>query len=191
METLSRGNVAYDLSAFDRRYRVREAVRGAQAETIPVNRPYRETVARPDAVPERVEAERVRVRKQAKAHAQRFPVFGAVGFIAIIAMMLMVVHSYVQLNEFSTRAYKMRIELDTLKNEEARLRADFEQKMNLNEVEDYAVGHLGMTKPLREQIGYLDSSGSDNVEVLTEEKESERVLAKIGDGLSLVLEYFS
>lgn len=143
---LKRGqDIAFDLSHFDRRTAVRRAV---AVEAMPV----REKVQRKAAAK--------------RASSARVSLFTFASFVMAMGLLLMIVYSYVQLSELSESAAGLEKQLQTLKNEEAVMISDYEERVSLKEVEDIAVNRLGMVKPEQDQVKYLDLSGGDHSVVL-------------------------
>lgn len=139
-------SVAHDLSRFDNRMRVRTAVAEEQLQT--------------QAVTQVLEREREKVALPISA-------WSIVCFMAVVAVICLILYSYVQAHELSVQAATLQREIDALSEEEGRLHVTYNQKINLDEVERIAVEELGMAKPSREQIVYVDNTGTDTGTVLS------------------------
>ncbi|MDR3206908.1 MAG: cell division protein FtsL [Oscillospiraceae bacterium] len=139
--------VAYDLSRFDNRARVREAV---AAESVPVQ-----------ALP--VRAPRPGTRTQPVG---RLSLWTVLAFMTAMALMFFIVYSYMRLTELSTEAKGLSSQIAALKKEEAILVLQKNSMIDLKEVERIATDELGMVKPNRAQVIYIDLSGRDHAEVL-------------------------
>lgn len=159
------GMVARDLSRFDSRKSVREA--------------YKKSVASaPAAAIPRVQQ---KSSKKAKSQITFFSVFS---FIAIVSLCFATISGYVQINEIATETSKASSLLTKLKNDEVSLRNNIEKKLNLKVIEDRAKA-LGMIKPDREQIVYLNMSGGDKAKVLRSNSENPGIFASISTGTSI------
>ncbi|MDR2671271.1 MAG: cell division protein FtsL [Oscillospiraceae bacterium] len=137
-------NVAQDLSRFDNRRRVREAV----AQDI-------------------LEQSAVRTRAQSRVK-EKVHVSGwmLLGFATFAASMFIVVHSHVRLAELSAETGALQREISSLKQEGSLLQKLGDGKVNLAEIERIATEELGMTKPTRDQVIYIDLSDGDRAVVL-------------------------
>ncbi|MDR0671379.1 MAG: cell division protein FtsL [Oscillospiraceae bacterium] len=136
--------VARDLSRFDNRRRVREAV----AQDI-------------------LEQSAAKVRAQSRAK-EKIHVSGwmLLGFATFAASMFTVVHSHVRLAELSAESGALSREISTLKQEESLLKKLGDGKVDLAEIGRIATEELGMTKPTRDQVIYIDLSDGDRAVVL-------------------------
>ncbi|NLD88372.1 MAG: hypothetical protein GX633_08980, partial [Clostridiales bacterium] len=116
--TSTNESVAYDLSRFDRRRIVREAVRqDDETEKKPVRRPM------------------------PRAKISYLTILFYFIVAAVAASMLI---SYVSLFELTVNTAARKDELEVLRNENIRLNADMEKRYNLGDIETYATDTLGM-----------------------------------------------
>ncbi|MDR1158717.1 MAG: septum formation initiator family protein [Oscillospiraceae bacterium] len=137
-------NVAQDLSRFDNRRRVREAV----AQDI-------------------LEQSAVKTRAQSRAKEKvRVSGWMLLGFATFAASMFVVVHSHVRLAELSAETGALSREIASLKQEASLLQKLGDGKVNLAAIERIATEELGMTKPTRDQVIYIDLSDGDHAVVL-------------------------
>ena len=140
--TRSDGNAAYDL------YR----------------NPWNESTARELELPELPElpqqrpADRERVVVKARAEIS---VTAVLGFVAVLALLVMVISGYVRLYELSSDHADLADELTALQAEQDRLEASYESKLDMEQIETVAASELGMHVPGADQIVYLDMSGED------------------------------
>lgn len=87
-------------------------------------------------------------------------------FICAMALLLFIVYSYMELSQLN-RAYLQNAKfLQDLKKDESELTRKVEAGVSLSEVEAYAVGELGMVKPSRDQIVYINLAGEDHAEII-------------------------
>ncbi len=144
----SNESIGYDLSRFDRRLRVRQAIENEQAATGV-----------------RVTA-RTQARSETKARSVRLPamVTIALSAVVVLAVMFLTVLNYVELNELSIARANMQNELSELKNAEAKLQIEYDRGLNSRELEEQASA-LGMVMPASDQITYIGISKADHAEI--------------------------
>jgi hypothetical protein len=71
-----------------------------------------------------------------------------------------------ELSQLSRANQRASIELQSLKREENALLRRVETGVSLREVEEFAIGQLGMVKPTREQFVFIGSPSADRAEVV-------------------------
>ncbi|MDR0381191.1 MAG: hypothetical protein LBH86_04275 [Oscillospiraceae bacterium] len=136
--------VAQDLSRFDNRRRVREAV----AQDI-------------------LEQSAAKVRAQPRVkETVRISGWMLLGFATFAVSMFIVVYSNVRLAELSSKTGALSREIAELKQEESLLQKLGDSKVNMAEIERIATEELGMIKPTRDQVIYIDLSDGDHAVVL-------------------------
>lgn len=144
------GSIAYDLSRFDKRRRVRDAL---ELEPVAVPRP----IAKP--------GERINTAVKTKAQ----PVVSAstiIGFIMIGVLMFCLVLNYMRLNELNIKVASLQKDYTELKGRAAILRVENEKKYSKIRIEDLAQ-NLGMTRPTNDQIVYINMSQPDTGVILS------------------------
>lgn len=141
------GSVAYDLSRFDNRRNVREAVLEAPEERR-VSR-ERETAPR----------ERLSLR-----------VILMYALIAGLAALL--ISNYMTLTIMTDDLSTLTRTLEDLKNEEVILQKQYDQRYILNDIETYAVNNLGMVKLESNMMEYIELSNPDTITMIDPYKES-------------------
>ena len=164
--------LAYDLSRFDRRTAVRRVYE--QADALPV-RPAlrRRAVARPGVF-------------------TRVSFFAVASFVMVIGLLLLIVYSYVQLSELSEKSTTLKNQYNKLKDDETVMLMASEQRINLKDVEDYAVNKLGMVKPEQDQMIYLDLSGDDHAEVVeSPQKDASAFLEGLSHALGGIVSFIN
>ena len=113
------------------------------------------------------------------------------GLVLAALLLLMVVHSYVQLYETTGRVDELTEQLAEAREDTAKLRSTYESRIDLAAIEARAK-ELGMTLPSSRQTVYLNVAGADHAEVLRVDERS--YLEKTWDALTGsfrgVLEYF-
>ena len=101
--------------------------------------------------------------------AGQVSLFAVVGFLAVAFFAALVLLSCVQLTVLSDQIVALRGQYASLKEEEARLLAQYELTFDLKSIEAAVTADGRMVKPQSSQIYYMDLSGSDSVEVYGEE----------------------
>ena len=82
------------------------------------------------------------------------------------ALFMVMVASYVRINEFTVRIEQLQSSLEKLKNERSDLSIELDQKNNLQEIQEYAVNVLGMVKIDKLAKKYITVEVEDKIEVL-------------------------
>lgn len=141
------GNVAYDLSRFDNRRNVREAVLEAPEER-------------------RVSREREAVPRERLS-------IGVIFMYALIAgLAALLISSYMTLTIMTDDLSTLSGTLEDLKNEEVILQKQYDQRYILNDIETYAVNNLGMVKLESNMMEYIELSNPDTITMIDPYKES-------------------
>ena len=149
--------IGMDLARFDRRTRVREAVAGDPVRAVPVAAP----------------------KPIARVKLGVSPV-SVLLFMFMICGVLFVVFSYAQLSALNGTITRTAGELQTAAKEQKVLTAALESRIKLDEISEIAVRDFGFVKLDRRQIIYVDMSGKERAEVLT----NVSLINKIRDGVS-------
>ncbi len=144
---VSRG--AYDGSA------VRQLEREEVLQPRPQVRPRKRALTRP----------KIQVREAGKVS-----VFAVTGFLAVGVFAVLLLMTYVELTVISEEVVQMKNQLETLKSEEAQLKAQYELAYDLSSIEESMVASGVMVKPQRSQILYVDLSEPDKVTYFQQEE---------------------
>ena len=165
-----------------------------------VKYPVRDNVAyKPEYIPKRQQKqpENTAQKKSAVSVRQKTRIrFGTIlVFLAVAAMMAVVVHNYMQLSELSVEASKLRKELKEQHNQADALSVKMESKMTIAEIEDYAVNRLGMIKMTRSNIEYITLTGEDRTMIIqngtvAEDGNLSYFLIGLTGGVNKLVEYF-
>ena len=100
-----------------------------------------------------------------------FPI-GAVLAIAVITVLLMMlVSDYVAINEYTREVSTLNSNLETLKREEKKLSAEYENKNDIIAIEKYAAGNLGMVQSGDVQKRYVEIGQDESVDVYEVEED--------------------
>ena len=123
---------------------------------------------RQPAAAEQAAPVRVLPRAQARKRAQPAPhlsVRGALVFVCVMALMLFIVYAYTQMAEMGSVSQNLTKDISRLQQEGSTLLRQKSDMIDLQEVERIAVEELGMVKPNRSQIIYINLSGQDHAVV--------------------------
>ncbi len=149
------GNVAYDLNY--------------QRNTVPVpdgGQPYRQPNRQRRTRNGEIARPRVRLRPR-----EAVTPFAVVGFALAAVMAILVLVSYVQLNEIYTSTVSLQSQLTELQTEGDTLKAEYEEVFNTDKLQE-AVKKAGNLSPSNSsQIVYVELSDPDNVVVFNQKEE--------------------
>ncbi len=113
------------------------------------------------------------VREEAVPAAQKrvglspLAFLGSICVAFLIALMLL---AQIQLLSISSATVELESQIAQLQERQDKLTAEYETVFNLKDVEEYALGVLGMQKPEDEQIRYLTGvSSADQAVIITQE----------------------
>ena len=151
----------------------------------PVKQPEpRETIFVNDDLREKVQSV-VRSR-------QGFSPLAVIGVLCVVLVLVMVLLAQVQLVTISRSAAQLESQIAELEAERDKLTVEYETIFNLKDVEEYAVGVLGMQEPREDQIYYLSSvSSADKAVVITNNDVTGMFSSGLDDLLASVKAYFS
>ncbi len=94
----------------------------------------------------------------------------AVGFLCAVILLAMMLLAQIQLLDIASTTVALETQIQELRDQRDKLTAEYETVFNLKDVEEYAVGVLGMQEPVDSQIGYLTGvSAEDKALIITEE----------------------
>lgn len=94
----------------------------------------------------------------------------AVGSVAAVALLVLVLLAKIQLIGISSQALACEAQISELENQHSRLTVQYEQVFNLKDVKEVATGTLGMQEPREDQIYYLTGvSSADKAVVIKRE----------------------
>lgn len=121
---------------------------------------------------------------------QSVSLLSILGFACAAVLLIFTLMAKINLTVVTDEAAALEKQLNALELEQNRLLIKYESVFNRTEIEEYAVGSLGMQRPRQEQIVYINSSAPDKAVVLEEESSSKGILDSISDVLGLIGEYF-
>ena len=117
-------------------------------------------------LPEERSVPQEQVRPRAKMAIAPFTVLG---IITAACLMVLVIFGYVQLYEATSRVSKLETQLQQLQEDQMLLRSKYETNVDLAAAEAYAAEAV-LSRPLEEQIIYLNLSGVDRTQIYHQEQ---------------------
>lgn len=159
-------------------------------DAIPAQEPEIEEPARDphERHPRTRDDAKVSIGAAARPRSAVSPV-AVLGTVLVLALMFMVVASFMKLSELSSEYVAYADTLEQLNAEGERLKIQYEGAFDLDEVERYAMSELGMIKADGDQITYVRRAAGDQAVILreTEKRSLASTLSELIDGF---LEYF-
>ena len=149
----------------------------------------------PESEPEEIPAPRERARSEERAKtavAQRAPavsLFAVFGTLFVGVLMVLVVLAQISYNEIASETARLNSQYDSLIEQERMLKIEFENVIDIKEVERYAKDTLGMSKPDTDQVAAIKGIAFDSAEII----DSSGDYAAKGDFVSFIsslIEYF-
>ena len=162
------GNVAYDLSRFDTRESVREAVQDA-------------------AEPRRPE------RTQEAAPRTRLSFTSLLMYTLIAGMAALLINNYMTLTIMTDKLSGLSRDLVNLQNEAVILQKQYDERYTLSEIEAYAVENLGMVKLENNMMEYIELSNPDTITIIDpyEENQVTGLFNRLADKLRELLSFLA
>lgn len=106
------------------------------------------------------ENEILRQKKKNKVNSKlKLSIFARLAVFFVCAMILM--YRFAAITELNYKIGSMNRKIENLRNENARMAIDIEKSADLNYVEEIAVTKLGMQRPLKNQIVYVNIEKKD------------------------------
>jgi hypothetical protein len=179
------GSNAYDLS------RIREYTHESEVpERAPANKPAVKPAVRPNpAVRQQPKA----VTRSSMKTAQKtysISLLAVIGFVVVGVMMVFVLLAHVKYNEVTSNTVKLQATLKNLTEQERKLKIQYEDAFDVNDVEQYATNVLGMSKPEDSQVSTLKSAASDKAIVVNAEKDNTTATESMATFLASLVAYF-
>lgn len=124
------------------------------------------------------------------ASAQAISPVAVVGFAIAAVLLVFSLLARAQLTAVSGECVQLETSLAQLQDSRSKLLIAYESAFNLTEIEDFAMGTLGMQKPRGDQVFYIAGEAQDRAVVLGSAGENVGVADKLGDFFSLFTSYF-
>lgn len=131
--------------------------------------------------------------RKARRPAQAKVPYGKYIFLGmcVFGVLMMIVFSYMSVNELAVQNDQMRSEIASLKGMENSLNAKKERLYNLAFVEDYAKNVLGMVKLDKSEIRYVELSNPERMTVSKPQETGSGGISNLAKSFSAVLEYLN
>ena len=156
----------------------------------PAEVPYVRPVAEPVDVP--APQEQTRSGEYAKEAVQSAPavsLFAIFGTIFAGILMIFVILAQINYNEIAGETVRLNTQLNELNEHERRLEIEFENVIDMKEVERYARDTLGMSKPGADQVAIIGGLPVDSAEIISNNDEGGST-GGLGSFITSLLEYF-
>ena len=164
---------------------------GYYGSAAPVEVPYARPYEKPVDIP--IPREQTRPDERAKEaglqHAPAVSLFALFGTVFAGILMIFVVLAQISYSEIAGETVRLSAQLSQLAEQERRLEIEFENAIDMKEVERYARDTLGMSRPDNSQVAIVRSLPIDSVEII-DAGGTEGRLSGIGSFISSLLEYF-
>ena len=112
------------------------------------------------------------------------------GSLVVVILLVLTLLAQIQLVGISQRAVALEEQITALEAEKTKLTVEYESVFNLKDVEEYAVGVLGMQEPRDDQIYYLTNVSSADKAVVISDNGTSMFSTGLEDLLSSVKAYF-
>ena len=164
----------------------------------PAYYPQEEIYETPPARPEKVRAREPlwvndSVRETARSMVrskQGFSPLALAGAICVVILIVLTLYTRIQLINISQASTDLEARITELEAEHSKLTVEYESVFNLKDVEEYAVGVLGMQEPGDDQIYYLSGVTSADKAVVISREETD-IFSGVYDLLGSFKAYFS
>lgn len=134
--------------------------------------------------------ERAAEHARAKERGQGISPAAVLAAVAVTVLLVMVLLAQVQLISLSDSSARLESRIDELETERDKLTVEYESIFNLKDVEEYAVGVLGMQEPSEDQIFYLTNVASSDRAVIITRDSTGTLSLGLEDLLSSLRSYF-
>lgn len=176
-------SAVYGSNAYDMR-RIREYYPEPKA---PEKAPHKKPEAQPAARTAPKTAPRT-AKKAQKAYG--ISLYSVVGFVFVAVMMVFVLLAHVKYNEVTNETVKLQTRLDELNSQERKLKIEYTNAFDVNDVEQYATQVLGMSKPAEDQIKTVSATAQDKAVVLKSSDDSSKKTESMVTFLASLVAYF-
>jgi len=141
--------------------------------------------------PDEVKRTKVRIRTVKSTEKKKFPLAIVFSAVACTIIFMVMIWSFVQINEETIRIEALERELKTAVAEEKELKLRLEEKNNLKKIEEYAKTQLGMVQIDQLAKKYISVSSEDKIELADGKGESDTEFFNgIGEKFRWLFEYF-
>lgn len=114
----------------------------------------------------------------------------AIGFVCAVLLLAMMLLAQIQLLDISSTTVELENQIQELRGQRDKLTAEYETVFNLKDVEEYAVGVLGMQEPVDSQISYLTGVSAEDKALIITPEETNMFSQGLEDIVASVKAYF-
>lgn len=182
------GNVAYNLDYYG------DVVAAPAPRYAP---PQRQTRPEPRTVPQTAPQVKPRVHERARVKVnvreqQAVAPFAVFGFLAVMAIAVVLLMGYIQLNDVYAETVELQSQLTELQSEGANLEARYEETFDRQTLERAVAADGTLSTPNSNQSVYIDLSEPDNAVVYSSEGGTgvAGFLQAVSNLFSYMVEYF-
>ena len=129
--------------------------------------------------------------KTAERSSQGISPLAIIGAAAVVVLLVMTLLAQIRLMNISQTAVDLENQIAALEAERDKLTVEYEAIFNLKDVEEYAVGVLGMQEPRDDQIYYLTSVASADKAVVVTDAGTDVFSLGLEDLAASVKAYFN
>jgi len=129
--------------------------------------------------------------EEKRAGISKFTVFA---YLTCFALLLMMIFSYVQLNEISDQSVKLERELNELREQNQMLGIRIDQRMGGDQIKQQAIERLGMVTLSKDQVTYVNTKNTDTVEIISQSqilRDHSKIFAGLARGFRWLVEYMN
>lgn len=112
------------------------------------------------------------------------------GSACVVVLLVLMLLAQIQLTSISDTSVALEQQIEQLETERDKLRVEYETVFNLKDVEEYAVGVLGMQEPCEDQIYYLTGVSSADKAVIITNENTDMFSLGLEDIVASVKSYF-
>ena len=115
--------------------------------------------------------------KTAKKTMQAEPgisVFAIFGTVLSAFLMLFVIIGQIKYNAIASETARLGVQLDSLYAQQKKLETEFENSIDMKEIERIARDNLGMSRPVTEQVAIVINIPIDNAQILNKDSNSNK-----------------
>jgi len=141
---------------------------------------------------EKTELKKRKAVKKGKSKARRTRGVKTVfGILAVTALAFLLLFRYAMITEKTAQVQKLTAELQNVDSYIVQKECEMEQSLDLKKVEEIATTKLGMQRPEKHQLVYIDMNNKDYAEKSGKDTNSTPgLLAYISGGIQSIVEYF-
>lgn len=113
-----------------------------------------------------------------------------IGTVLVVVLLALVLLAQIQMMTISSATVELENQIALLETQRDKLAEEYETVFNLKDVEEYALGVLGMQEPVDSQIQYLTGVSAADRAVIIRQENADMFSRGLQDILSSVKAYF-